>query len=463
MATINSLGIGSNVLTSDVIEKLRANDESSLITPLDKKIESTNLKLTSFKLLDSLMDTFQSSVSKLSMDSLFLARSVSGSTDAATVTAESGSDVQSFTLSNISIAQAEVEHSANTFSSKTSALTTTPGSGAIGSGTLTLAIDGKSFNVDYTSATSLSTLATSINDAAGDKVTASILKVGTDKYELVIKSNTVGANQAITFSDSLSSGGIPDSNSLMSALGMTNIQAARDATFKYNGISITRSTNEITDLLNGVTISLKQNQETGESANIAITQNKTEINTEMSLFVQNYNALVTNLSDMTAYDKDAGKVGVFNGENFIKSISREINDIITSVNKTGISLMDYGISIDKEGVMSLDNSTFETKMAEDPLSLETFFSGDSKDEGIFDTLYTKTKNYTGYQKQLDNFNNNLNSSLEKLTEDRAKMVERLDARYEIMSKRFIAYDAMISKLNTQFASLQQQIEMATAN
>ena len=43
------------------------------------------------------------------------------------------------------------------------------------------------------------------------------------------------------------------------------------------------------------------------------------------------------------------------------------------------------------------------------------------------------------------------------------MVERLDARYEIMSKRFIAYDAMISKLNTQFTTLQQQIDMATSN
>lgn len=463
MATINSLGIGSNVLTADVIEKLRTNDESNLLTPIDKKIESTNLKLTSFKLLDSLMDTFQSSVSKLSMDSLFLARSVGGTTDAVAVTAEAGSDVQSFSLTNISMAQAEVEHSANIFSSKTTAITTTPGSGAIGSGTFTLAVDGQSFNIDYTSTTSLSALATSINDTAGDKVTASILKVGSDKYELVIKSNTVGANQAISFSDSLSTGGVPNSNSLMSALGMTNIQAARDATFKYNGISITRSTNEITDLLNGVTISLKKNQEVGDSANIAITQNKTEISTEMSLFVQNYNSLATNLSDMTAYDKEAGKVGVFNGENFIKSITREINDIITSVNQNGVSLMDYGISIDKEGVMSLNSSTFETKMSEDPLSLETFFSGDSQKEGIFDALYTKTKSYTGYQKQLDNFSNNLNSTLKKFTEDRAKMVERLDARYEIMSKRFIAYDAMISKLNTQFTTLQQQIDMATSN
>jgi flagellar hook-associated protein 2 len=459
MATINSLGIGSGVLTADVLDKLRAADESNLVNPITRKIESNQLKRTSFDLLNTLMDTFQSSVSKLSSDTLFLNRSVSGSTDAVKVTAEAGSDVQSFSLSDIITAQAEVEHSL-TLPSKTAALAPS----APGAGQLTLTIGTTPFTIDYTSATTLEELKNAINTTAGAKVTASILLTGTNTYELVVKSDGIGANQAITFTDSFNDG-TNDANSLMTALGMSNIQAARDASFKYNGISIIRPTNEITDLLNGVTLSLQQDQAT--QTNIAITQNKSEVSTEIALFVQNYNALIGNIGDMTAYDKEAGKVGVFNGDNFIKSIDRAISQIVTSVNKSGTSLIDYGISIDKSGTMSLDNTVFDAKFAKDPLSLETFFSGTVVNGevkgGIFDTLYDQMKNYTGYRKQLDNYQANLDKTLEKLNKDKERMIAQLDTRYEIMSKRFMAYDSMISKLNNQFASLQMQIDSASNN
>ncbi|HEX5670668.1 MAG TPA: flagellar cap protein FliD N-terminal domain-containing protein, partial [Sulfuricurvum sp.] len=78
MAGISSLGVGSGVLTSDVIDKLRAGNEAQVIKPLDTKIQTASLKLKSFDFLNTLMDTFQKSVSKLSSDIVFLGRSVSG-------------------------------------------------------------------------------------------------------------------------------------------------------------------------------------------------------------------------------------------------------------------------------------------------------------------------------------------------------------------------------------------------
>ena len=465
MATINSLGIGSGILTSDVIDKLRAGNEAQVIKPLDLKIESSTLKLKSFDFLNTLMDSFQKSVSKISSDTLFLGRSVSGNNDAINVSAAAGSDIESFSLSNVLTAQAEVEHSTTTVASKTVALTSPDAVPLpLGTGQLTLSIGTDSFIVDYTSSTTLEQLAASINDKAGSKVTASILQVGTDKYELVVKSDNVGVNQAISFSDSLSVGGVPDTNSLMRALEMTNIQPARDASFSYNGIAITRPTNEITDLINGVTVSLKQDQ--ASSTTLSISQNKIEISTEMSLLVQSYNTLTANISDMTAYDKAAGKVGIFNGDNFIKSIARDLNRIITSVDSSGKSLIDYGISLDKEGVMSFDSSVFDAKMTEDPTSLQNFLSGSLingvDNPGIFDILYDKMKSYTSHQKSLDTYQANLNKTLTKLNADRVTMTQRLDTRYEMMSKQFSAYDAIISKINSQFSSLKQMIDAQAA-
>ncbi|MDP3267223.1 MAG: flagellar filament capping protein FliD [Sulfuricurvum sp.] len=456
MAGISSLGVGSGVLTSDVIDKLRAGNEAQVIKPLDTKIETASLKLKSFDFLNTLMDTFQKSVSKLSSDTVFLGRSVSGSNDAVTVSASAGADVQSFSLSNVVTAKGDIWHSPIAATSKTTALVPAP----VGANQLSIGIGTNTpILIDYSNTTTLEELAAAINNTAGTQVTASILQTGASSYELVVKSDGVGANQNITFGDS---------GTLLTTLGMDTIaakmQPAGDASFDYNGIAITRPTNEITDLVNGVTVSLKQDQTT--SSNISITQNKTEISTEMSLMVQSYNTLVSNIGDMTVYDKAAGKVGVFNGDNYIKSITRELNRVMTSVDSSGKSLVDYGIDIDRNGVMSFDSATFDAKMTQDPTSLQKFFSGSYANgvdtPGIFDTLYDKMKSYTSSNKSLDTYQANLNKTLDKLNKDRATMTAKLDTRYEIMTKQFSAYDAIISKINSQFSSLKQMIDAQAA-
>ena len=95
--TINSLGIGSGVLTSDLLDKLRESDESVIIKPLENKITLANQKEDAYDLLSTLMTTFKSSASALDGDNLYLSRAVTGNTDAVTVTAESGSNAVSYT------------------------------------------------------------------------------------------------------------------------------------------------------------------------------------------------------------------------------------------------------------------------------------------------------------------------------------------------------------------------------
>jgi len=441
---ISSLGIGSGVLTSDIIEKLKANDESRIIKPIENKIELANQKEDAFELLSSLMSTFKSSASALDSDTLYLGRSVSGNTDALTVTAEAGSDVQSFSITNIDRAEKDI-WSSTALDAKSTAIT------GLGSGTLTITMDTKDYTIDYTSEDSLNDIRDKINEATDGKMTASVLQVGSDSYELII--TAAETNKEITFSS--------DTGNLSSTLGLddenNNIQKAKGASFDYNGISVTRDSNEISDLINGVTLTLNQNQEATDTATINISQNETAISSEMSIFVQNYNNLISNLQDMTNSDRESGAVGIFNGESFIKSISRELNDTILGVNSKGESLVDYGISIDRDGVMSLDSATFSAKFSEDPKAMELFFSGDSDTDGIFTTLNNKMDEYTGYNKLLTNFSNGLDDSKDALVSQYDKLKASLDDRYEIMTKRFIAYDAIINRINSQFSSLEMMI------
>jgi len=102
---VSSLGAGSGVLTSDILDKLKAADTASLVTPIDTKITLQKQKSAALDLLNSLFTTFQTSVSSLNDSTLYQKRSVSGNTDAISVTADTGVSVQSFSISDTIMAK----------------------------------------------------------------------------------------------------------------------------------------------------------------------------------------------------------------------------------------------------------------------------------------------------------------------------------------------------------------------
>ena len=462
--TINSLGIGSGVLTSDVIDQLKANDETRVVKPLEVKLALTEQKQESAELLTSLMESFKSSASALSSSTLFANKTVDVTGDAE-VKVEAGAFIESFTLETIELAQSNIIK-LGSFNDRD---TTSVASGTFaGTETLDITIGSNTYNISYDASTKLEDLMQSINDVASDTMTATILQTGENAYSLVLTSTETGADQAITLSDT---GGLLDPG-LFAAYdaatnpgGMQEVQTARDATFKYNGIQATRSSNEISDLVTGVTMTLKTE---GDISKVDIGQNTIGVVTEMQLFVESYNNLMTNLHDMTTADLDNEAFGIFNSDSFVRSISRDIRDFINRTGIDGEYLSEFGVEIDRYGKMNFDSSVLEAKLDEDSDAVQMFFAGgiDSEDgteiTGFFEQLDDKMKGYTGYDALLSNFEDNLKTRYDNLFDDHAKAVESLDDRYEIMAKRFMAYDAIISKINAQFSSLQMMID-AEAN
>lgn len=456
-SSISSLGIGSGVLTADVIDQLKEADESRIVKPLENKITANNQKQDAYKLLDSLMKTFKASTSALSYDTIFDNKTVNSS-GKAEVKIDAGSSVESFTLKTNELAAKHIQKFGSVASPESS-ISTVDGTLEIKIGS-NPASPSKTLNVNYTAGMSLTDFAQAITEAAGDSVSASILKTGDGKYNLVLSSKSTGLEQTLNFSDS---GGLSDSL-LNAAGGYAQSQAAKDAEFVYNGITMSRPTNEISDLMLGLNIKLK---EKGDESFIDVMQDSTAIVDEMQQFVDSYNALMTNLHDMTVKDKETGAQGVFNGDSFIKSISRDLSRTISSLNIGNSSLINFGIDVDRDGKMSFNKATLETKLTEDPVAVKEFFTGKIGGDGVrstgfFTAMDDKMKSYTGYGKLLSNFETNLKSEGTNMSKSHAAAKASLDARYEIMTKRFTAYDGIISRINAQFSSLQMMIN-AEAN
>ncbi|WP_162965477.1 flagellar filament capping protein FliD [Helicobacter pylori] len=254
-----------------------------------------------------------------------------------------------------------------------------------------------------------------------------------------------------------------------------NLQKASDSAFTYNGVSITRPTNEVNDVISGVNITLEQTTEPNKPAIISVSRDNQAIIDSLKEFVKAYNELIPKLDEDTRYDADTKIAGIFNGVGDIRAIRSSLNNVFSYSVHTdnGVeSLMKYGLSLDDKGVMSLDEAKLSSALNSNPKATQDFFYGsDSKDmggreihqEGIFSKFNQVIANLIdGGNSKLKIYEDSLDRDAKSLTKDKENAQELLKTRYNIMAERFAAYDSQISKANQKFNSVQMMIDQAAA-
>lgn len=364
-SSLSSLGLGSDgALSYDTIDKLRAVDEKAVLNPIDAKLTTNTTKQSDLASLTALANTLKSSTTILSEENNYLQRTTTVSNDAVSVTTKSGTTVDSFTLHVDKLAQQDIYQS-NSFSSQTSTFTAS-------SDTLSLKLGTNTYDIAITSSTTLSELKDKINEKAGGKITASILNVGgANPYKLVIKSNATGADNAITLSAT---------GSTLTDLGLNqsanHLKTARDASIVYNGVTVSRASNTIDDLVVGTTITLNKEQaDPTTNTTVSITQDWSNITTNLKSLVTSYNDLMTKLKTATAYDTTTKTSGTFQGVTQINALSNDIRKQVLGVDNEGRGLRDYGISMNTEGKLEFNAVTFNAKVAADPADVKDYFQG----------------------------------------------------------------------------------------
>lgn len=436
---ISSLGVGSSILTQDVLDQLRKADEAKFVTPVELELANEGDKEDALKLIDASMTNLIDSIDAMKSQALFDERATTITGTSVAVTAAAGSDIQDFTLNVTTLATKQVEQSGS-FASSTDSV-------AAVDGQINLNIDGQDFTIDYVAGTTLSELKDLINGVAGDKVDATVVQIGATDFRLFISSADTGTTQNITITDNT---GTLDARL---TTGLTAIQTGVDANFTFNGQPITRTSNNITDLVTGLDITLK---EVGSST-VSVAQNRDNIIAKIDSFVEKYNSAITELNKMTKASTDSDERGIFSGESTIKNMKRALQDMMASIGGGVGSIADYGFDIDKDGVMSINKTIFNTKMDEDPVNVEAFLAGGTFTNadltttvvtGAFNEIALIVERYTAYDATLDQFKDSITEKISALEDRKLNAVERLDARYEILKKQFAAYDLMISKFNS---------------
>ncbi len=437
---ISSLGVGSSILTQDVLDQLRAADDAKFVTPVELEIANEGDKKSALEIIDANMTNLADSIGAIKSHGLFDERSTAVTGTSVAVSASSNTDIQEFTLEVQNLATKQIEES-GAFASRSDTI-------AGGAGSMNLNIDGQDFTIDYDATTTLDDLKKSINDIAGDKVDATIVQINSGEFRLFVSSVDTGTTQDITMSDN--SGNLSDSRLTG---GMSVIQTGIDANFTFNGQAITRTSNNVDDLIVGLDITL---QEVGSST-VKIEQNRENILEKMNSFVDKYNATMTELNKMTKSSTDSDTRGIFSNESTIKNMKRTLEDMISSVGGGVGSMIDYGFDVDKEGTLSFNETMFKEQLDANPRNVEAFLAGGTftnadgttvELDGAFTELSTKVEEYTKYNATLDRFDSAIRDNLQSLEDRKQSAVERLESKYEILKKQYAAYDSMISQYNS---------------
>lgn len=444
-----STGITSGIDYASLIEGL-IKIERQPITLMENRQSRLETSKSALSTLSSKLKELQSAASALKSTTSFNVFSSSVSDETVfTATATSSASSGTYNITVNKLAQKHTIASTGVVADKDTTLIWdgvgdsfkfTVGSGA----EQTVAVD---------STTTLQKLADDIN-ALGADAAASIINTGSG-YKLILKSNTEGASNGITISAA------GDDTTLDMDIGVTTLQSAQDAEIILDGppgLTITRSSNTITDVIAGVTLNLKKTS--GTAAALTVSRDTDSIKTKITALVDKYNAVVDYIKANNTYDSKTKVKGSLYGEAVAKTVMEKLRQTIQStisglpdgdpVGEVDMNqLRDAGISIDSKGKLSVDSTKLSDAISNNFDDVVNLFIDGTTTDGFGVTIYDAVDIFTNAEgsitKRVSGYGNTI-SDLTRKIEDKE---DKLDRYAETLRIRFAALESMVTSLRNQ--------------
>ncbi len=254
------------------------------------------------------------------------------------------------------------------------------------------------FSFDVTKYTTIEDLTKEISSAFGDTVAVSYqdgqLEI-TDKTsgvsQMTISMSFVagtGSSAAMmlpTISQTTAGGSKTANIASLAAGTFTETQSAQNSLIKVDDYPsgaanwISRSSNTVDDVIDGVTLKLHAttgNDTDGyEDIEVNLTRNTKQLKEKISAMVESYNAVISYLDETTEYDTETKTSGILSSEYSLTSIRSLIKNPFTLIasgfgeNDTFTKAGDIGLTIDAEGTLEFDTEEFDEAISENYLDV----------------------------------------------------------------------------------------------
>lgn len=397
--TTSTTAVGTSSIDVNSIVSQLMTVERQPIAKLNSKEASYQAKLSAYGSVKGAVAGFQSALQGLNSPSKFnTLKATSSDSSVLSASATSIAVAGTYTLDVTSLAQAQKLVATGQTSSTASigagtATTVTFDFGTISGGTLTngvysgasFASNGngtKSITID-SSNNSLQGIRDAIN-AAKIGITATIVNDGSaTPYRLVLASDNNGASNSIKITSSGDTdigtllahnpGGLPADQHLNQTV------TAQNAVFKVNGISISKTSNTVSDVIQGVTFTLSKEAST---ANLTVARDTAGINSSISSFVKAYNDLAATLKNVSAYDAATKQAATLQGDSTVRTLQTQLRSMLSTpvVGTSGAltNLADIGITSQKDGSLAINQTKLDSALASNFGDIASLFTSVGK-------------------------------------------------------------------------------------
>lgn len=452
-------GLMSGLDTESIIKKMM-DLERRPITLLQQREAVYQSKISSFGAVKGVMGELQTAVAALKSPDLFAGFSASsGNSTVLDASASNTAKAGSYQVTVNGLATAQQVKSSSFIAS----------SAVVGTGTLTIAVGANpavNVTIDGTNNT-VAGIAQAINNAGAD-VTAGVVNDGLGNYYLTLASKKTGSSNTISLTMADADGINNDANGLSkiyftpATQSMSQTQAATNALLTVNGIAAERASNTITDLLEGVTLTLKT-ADPGKPFGVTVSPDVSSITSKITAFVAKYNSAFSGLSTLQSSDPTAGTAGPLQGDSTARTLQTRLQSLL-SIKVDGVassvnSLSALGVSVDKVGKMSFDSTVFATAYAANRSDVVNFFTQTTVGkEGFAPKVDTMLDGYlksnTGL---LSSKEDGLKRSIKHIDDQVGSIELRLAKREENLRKQFNSLESLMAQFQNTSGTLTQQL------
>lgn len=459
-ANITSMGIGSGIDLSGLLTQLTEAERKSKLEPVQKQQVKVQTSLSAFGVLKGAVSGFKSAISNLSSAATFDARTtLSSDPSVLTLSATNKSSASAFSAEVVSLASNKKE----IFSGVSKSLSTVS---PMGEGSLTFSTAGKSFTLNVDSSNNnLVALADAINKAPNNSlVSANIINVdngsGGTESRLVLTSKEAGTSNAVSVTAVDSDGNNTDSTGLsrFASSNALSTTIASDAVVKIDGQTITRSSNTISDAVNGVTLNLQK----AGTANVSVDVDKLSGQKAIESFVTSYNALIGTLSSLGKYDSTTGESGPLLADSTLRSITTQLRREMSSATAGmtgGIEkLSQLGVTTQKDGTLAFDVAKYSTAASDNLAQVSEFFTkNDANGKGLGVRLADISNNFVKFQGTIYNKEQSLQKNYQSLLTSQMAIEKRLTSYESQLKTQFGNLDSFIAGIKGAESFISNQL------
>jgi flagellar hook-associated protein 2 len=297
-------------------------------------------------------------------------------------------------------------------------------------------------------------------------VTAQVIDSGVegapDRYKIMLTGQP-GANNAFTLSSSIAKVGFNTNQT--PGQPDTTLQAAVNANIVVDGISYSRSSNSIPDVVPGVTFDLLS-ETSGSSATIQLSRDTSDLKTKVDKVVSTFNDFqnfIKIATDPKSDDPDFG--GTLSKVSIGKTVQAKLKQMIfgtagSTTNNSVRGLRDLGVKLQQDGTLTVDATVFQKVSTANYDKVVTMFSGKALQnekgattDGVAVSLTSWVKTLVSAQGPLLQGSQNDSTKVTKYQDDLAKLQTRMDGLLARYTKQFAAMDSIVGKTNSLKTSL----------